>query len=371
MNDILFKPGILQNYLDFSIVILSLIVITDLLYKLKRPFQLKLCFLTISMTILLFSIFRLFVPINLYTIAAIGFIKLFFAIAIINMFTYIYFNNYRKLVHMISFIFMITTTGYLSYILMEQIPMGKFDHNNWGAFYFTIDIQSYSLNIPLILHIIRAFSSLITIGLIFYFCIQIIRNINYNNLYFKKLKIFTIAILFYFSLMVLVFISRIFIAQGVSFYNVLMMFFFQIFLLITILYRPEFLNRSGAKMHLLKELFKPDNFSIDKHMFSHLFFQQFYYKDKNANVADLAKLMMVSKMELTAYVQNDYGYTFDDLVNKHRIEYFIKLIKEPQYQNFTIEALAQESGFISRNSFYKPFKRFHGGNPSDLIEFNS
>lgn len=372
MNNILFQqPEILQKYFDFSIIILGLIVVFDLIIKVKRPIQLKLCFLGITISILLFSIFRLFMPINIFTISAIGVIKLFFAISIINMFTYIYFNSFRKLVKVISFTFFVFTITYFSYILMNNIPIEGHNQNSWGTFYFTVDLHSYSLKIPLIFHILRAIFVFSTISILFYFCIQLLRTIDHNNQYFKKLRVFTFSILCYFIILVILFISRIFITYSLNIYNVVSMFFIQVFLLIVIMYRPEFLNRSGFKINILKEMFKSESLTIDKSTFSHLFFNQYYFKDKNANVADMAKLMMVSKIDLITYVQNDFGYSFDDLVNKNRIEYFIKLIKQPQFQNFTIDALAQESGFISRNSFYKPFKRFHGGNPSDLIEFNS
>jgi YesN/AraC family two-component response regulator len=105
--------------------------------------------------------------------------------------------------------------------------------------------------------------------------------------------------------------------------------------------------------------------------FNALFFNQMYFLDKEAKIEQFSKLMNVSKDEVNNFVQNEYGLDFDDLLNRNRVDYFIKLVKEPKYQNMTIDALAKESGFVSRNSFYKPFKKFHGGNPSDLIDFNS
>jgi len=30
--------------------------------------------------------------------------------------------------------------------------------------------------------------------------------------------------------------------------------------------------------------------------------------------------------------------------------------------------LAKEVGFSSRQHLYKPFKKFHGGNPSDIVD---
>jgi YesN/AraC family two-component response regulator len=64
----------------------------------------------------------------------------------------------------------------------------------------------------------------------------------------------------------------------------------------------------------------------------------------------------------------NYSMSFEELLNKSRVDYFVEIIKEPKYKNFTVEALALEVGFGSRQRFYQPFKKYHGGNPSDLID---
>jgi YesN/AraC family two-component response regulator len=60
--------------------------------------------------------------------------------------------------------------------------------------------------------------------------------------------------------------------------------------------------------------------------------------------------------------------TFSDLVNKYRVQYFVSIVVLPQNANYTIDALAKMSGFTSRNHLYKPFRKFHGGIPSDFID---
>ena len=58
---------------------------------------------------------------------------------------------------------------------------------------------------------------------------------------------------------------------------------------------------------------------------------------------------------------------FSDLVNKSRVEYFITLIKSQEYKDYTIDALSDLTGFGTRQTLYRNFKKFHGGNPSDLL----
>ena len=81
--------------------------------------------------------------------------------------------------------------------------------------------------------------------------------------------------------------------------------------------------------------------------------------------------MGVSKELIFNHVYQTYSMSFDELVNKNRIEYFVEIIKDPKFKNYTVEALALEVGFTSRQRFYQPFKKFHGGNPSDLIDIVS
>jgi AraC-like DNA-binding protein len=69
---------------------------------------------------------------------------------------------------------------------------------------------------------------------------------------------------------------------------------------------------------------------------------------------------------LTKFIYQNFTTTFNDLVNEARVNYFVTLVADGKHPNYTIESLAQLSGFGSRQSLYKQFKKFHGGTPSDL-----
>jgi AraC-like DNA-binding protein len=143
-------------------------------------------------------------------------------------------------------------------------------------------------------------------------------------------------------------------------------------LLLTILYRPSFINKNGSKISF-GFLFNRNDFSSDiKEVdFNFQFFTNFYYKSKTANIEEFSNIMGVSKDIMFNYIYFTYSMSFEELLNKSRVEYFVEIIKAPEFNNYTVEALALEVGFTSRQRFYQPFKKYHGGNPSDLIDILS
>jgi len=43
-------------------------------------------------------------------------------------------------------------------------------------------------------------------------------------------------------------------------------------------------------------------------------------------------------------------------------------MKLDKYKSYTLEELSEKSGFGSRSSMNRAFKKFHGGSPSDLMK---
>ena len=54
-----------------------------------------------------------------------------------------------------------------------------------------------------------------------------------------------------------------------------------------------------------------------------------------------------------------------DYVNCFRIAYSIKVFQEGHYDG--IESVIYESGFVSKTTFYKNFKKFTGKTPSQYL----
>jgi len=110
------------------------------------------------------------------------------------------------------------------------------------------------------------------------------------------------------------------------------------------------------------------DFQISLTSFENLFFNSLYYLNKEAPIELLSKELKVSREVLNDFIIKNYSINFIDLVNKNRTTYFVDLIISGKFKDITIDALAQQAGFGTRQHLYKHFKRFHGGTPSDLLK---
>jgi AraC-like DNA-binding protein len=70
---------------------------------------------------------------------------------------------------------------------------------------------------------------------------------------------------------------------------------------------------------------------------------------------------------LSAFINREYGMGFREFLNRYRVEYLIAHLNKPQWQQFTLEAIATECGFSSRITFFKNFKQITGQTPSKYI----
>jgi AraC-like DNA-binding protein len=139
-------------------------------------------------------------------------------------------------------------------------------------------------------------------------------------------------------------------------------------LLLLVLYRPRFINTQSIKLSLSNNFRRDESMSLSDANFYTPFFTNYYYLQEDATLEQFCIQNEISSNEqLQDQILKKYNMTFSNLVNKNRVEYFIELVRSPKYNQYSIDALAKEAGFNSRHHLYKPFKKFHGGTPSDFI----
>ena len=127
--------------------------------------------------------------------------------------------------------------------------------------------------------------------------------------------------------------------------------------------KPETLVR--IKKQGKKESSQEDVLQIIKHIDDYIITKK-AFKSKEINASILSKSLKIPLLKISQSLKIHYKLGFTDYVNRHRINYFKQTIsKHGHLQNYTIEAIALNAGFVSRSGFYKAFKKFEGISPRE------
>lgn len=81
---------------------------------------------------------------------------------------------------------------------------------------------------------------------------------------------------------------------------------------------------------------------------------------------DLIRVVGISKNDLSPLLRRYAGSdNFNDYLNRLKIEYSIKLMKEKPY--LSVDAIAEEANFNSRSTFYRAFVKISGMTPAQYM----
>lgn len=90
--------------------------------------------------------------------------------------------------------------------------------------------------------------------------------------------------------------------------------------------------------------------------------------NQDITLDSLAKELETNRTALSKYINTAYNKNFRKYINDLRINYIIsKIISDKIFLNFTMDALASESGFKSRQKFSDAFLDTTGFRPKDFI----
>ncbi|GAB5555753.1 MAG: hypothetical protein Sapg2KO_53440 [Saprospiraceae bacterium] len=90
-----------------------------------------------------------------------------------------------------------------------------------------------------------------------------------------------------------------------------------------------------------------------------------YFKEEDLNLHKLASYFDLTDKQLSLLLNQYIGMSFYDYINLLRVEEVKKKLVGPEYDQFTILALAYDSGFNSKATFNRIFKKETGLTPSN------
>lgn len=96
--------------------------------------------------------------------------------------------------------------------------------------------------------------------------------------------------------------------------------------------------------------------------------QEKLYLNSELRLNDIADALNVNRHHASQIINENYNLSFFDFINHYRVEEAIRLLLHNDDERLNITQIAYSSGFNSRASFYKAFKKFTNHSPTDYIE---
>lgn len=94
------------------------------------------------------------------------------------------------------------------------------------------------------------------------------------------------------------------------------------------------------------------------------------YLNPELRITDISNELSTNRTYISQAINHKLGGNFSDFINNYRIDHTKKLLTDPERQNFTIEAIAEESGYATVASLNRLFKLKTGMTPNQYRQVN-
>ncbi|WP_430813856.1 helix-turn-helix domain-containing protein [Carboxylicivirga sp. RSCT41] len=92
------------------------------------------------------------------------------------------------------------------------------------------------------------------------------------------------------------------------------------------------------------------------------------YLKADLKMIDVVEATGLNYKQIVQVFNSEFRKSFSDVVNEYRIKEVKRLLKEGRHKQHTLYHLAEESGFNSKTTFNRIFKKHTGQTPSDYIK---
>ena len=91
------------------------------------------------------------------------------------------------------------------------------------------------------------------------------------------------------------------------------------------------------------------------------------YLEPELTLAELARRLRTSPAVLSKVINVGCGQNFNDFVNTYRVAEARRQLADPRRAHYSLLGVALESGFNSKSTFNRVFKKLTGQAPSELL----
>jgi AraC-like DNA-binding protein len=353
----------IYSFFNFAAFILSIIVFIDVLLQVKRPFILKAYFLVLVFSVGAYSFLLWLSFVNLYILLCFPVFKFSIWASMTLILSHFYISDNKSWVKWIlgfACIILLYSNTRMFFYLKDF----NYSETNFGSSVIDVFTQKVSFKVNLLPRLLLL---LTFTGINLRIAYLIFKKSEDTNHYYERIRNWTKTFVFLELMSVVLFsIMNSFLISYDG--GNIMLIIIAFMVLLNVLYRPRFINTQSIKLSLSSKFRRDESINLSDANFYTPFFTNHYYLQEDATLEQFCiQNGISSNEELQDQILKKYNMSFSNLVNKNRVDYFVELVRSPNYTNYSIDALAKEAGFNSRHHLYKPFRKFHGGTPSDFI----
>ena len=92
------------------------------------------------------------------------------------------------------------------------------------------------------------------------------------------------------------------------------------------------------------------------------------YLNPDLNLSDLAKELQMNRAQLSQIINSGFQKNFNDFINEYRVNTFKEKINSGEHKQLSLLGLAFDSGFISKATFNRVFKKLTQTSPSEYLQ---
>ncbi len=230
-------------------------------------------------------------------------------------------------------------------------------------FYYYIHLYVYPVPIPL------CYCHVPLVSGIFYGLLALVLLIfSVNSIpYSKKRSLLVISLLLFFIPALVIFVDYAGILEN-QFRPALIPY-----ILVTVIFYAMGFNLMMRSNQYLTKILKPivSNYKIDQTKLNRLLElikTEQLYLDNSFTLHKLSERSGLSRHEVSKLVNVGLNKTFNELINEYRIKLVLKKFKDMTHDHLSIIGIANESGFKSKVTFLKYFKKHTNHTPSEFLK---
>ena len=145
-------------------------------------------------------------------------------------------------------------------------------------------------------------------------------------------------------------------------------YFFPVFFPVVIFIYFLSIRLMATRLSFRQNLLSPDELLKNARHLEATVGKSSVYRDRHLTLKTLSQEAGLPQKVTSFIINHHYKKGFNQFVNEIRVAEAIRKINTSEYNNLTIEGIANEVGFASRSTFYRAFKQVTGEDPGSYLK---